>query len=52
MKTKAPKIGTNIKIYQDADANSKVLFDDVKDGIDIQIVGEFDAKSTFTKVYY
>ena len=28
------------------------MFDDVKDGIDIQIVGEFDAKSTFTKVYY
>lgn len=52
MKTKAPKIGTNIIIYEKADLNSKVLFDDVKDGIDIQIEGEFNPDSTFTKVNY
>ena len=52
MKTKAPKIGANIIIYEKADLNSPVLFDDIKDGIDIQIVGEFNPNSTFTKVYY
>ena len=52
MKTKAPKIGANIIIYEKADLNSQILFDDIKDGIDIQIVGEFNPNSTFTKVYY
>lgn len=52
MKTKAPKIGTNIKIYENPDINSTVLFGNVKDGIDIQIVGDFNINSTFTKVYY
>lgn len=52
MRAKAPKVGTTIKVYKEADLNSEVLFDDIKDGDDIQIVGEFDAKSTFTKVYY
>ncbi len=52
MKTKAPKIGTNIKIYEQADINSEILFDDIKDGEDIQIVGEYNPESTFTKVFY
>ncbi len=52
MKTKAPKIGTNIKIYASPDINSEVLFDNIKDGIDIQIVGDYNANNTFTKVLY
>ena len=52
MKTKAPKIGTNILIYEKADINSAVLFDDLKDGMDIQIIGKYDPNTTFTKVYY
>lgn len=52
MKTKSPKIGTNIKIYAEASTDSKVLFDNVKDGIDIQIIGTFDPNGTFTQVFY
>lgn len=52
MKTKAKKIGENICIYEKADENSAVLYNNVKDGIDIQIIGEFNENATFTKVYY
>lgn len=52
MRAKASKIGNSIKIYQEPNLECKVLFDDIKDGTDIQLVNEYDEKSTFTKVFY
>lgn len=52
MKTKAKKIGEKIYIYELASVDSKIISEDVKDGTDIQIIGEFNPESTFTKVLY
>lgn len=50
--TKSKNVGEKIKMYAEADENSEVLFSDIDDGISIQIFGEYDKDSKFTKVLY
>ena len=52
VKTKSQNIGEKIKMYTTPNLESAVVFADIDDGIDIQVIGKFDSNSTFTKVYY
>ncbi len=52
LKTKAKNVGEKIKLYSKPDISSEIIFKDIDDGLDIQIYGEYDPDSTFTRVNY
>lgn len=52
LKTKSQNLGKKIIMYSEPSLEAEVMFNDIDDGIDIQLYGKFDEASTFTKVFH